>query len=129
MNQVALEIAQYLEDEGHGTLGTDLFVDMLPDVSSNVIAIFTTGGSVPDIDLPIGSPSFEILVRGESASVVYDKLKGMVDDLHQKYNEVLVTDGNHYYSILLNGEINTLGRDDKERIGYSANFSCKIRGR
>jgi hypothetical protein len=129
MNQVALEIAQYIEEQEYGTLGTDLFVDTLPDVSRDVIAVFNTGGSTPDIDLPIGSPNFEVLIRGESAGTIYGKLSTIVEDLHQTYNEVLVTGGNHYYSILLSGEINTLGRDDKGRMEYSANFNCKVRGR
>ena len=129
MNQVALEVAQFIEEEGHATLGTDLFVDSLPDVDKEVIAVFTTGGQIPDIDLPIGSPNFEILIRGESASSCFAKIESVTESLHQTYNVNLVTDGNYYYSILLNGEINNLGRDDKGRIEYSANFNCKVRGR
>lgn len=129
MNQVAYEVAQYIEDEGHATVGENLFVDSLPDVSEEAIAVFTTGGSTPDIDLPIPSPNFEILIRGESASSCFLKLESIISSLHQTYNANLVTGGNYYYSILLNGEINSLGRDEKGRIEYSANFRCKVRGR
>lgn len=129
MNQVALEIAEYLENNDIGTVGSDLFVDILPDVQNDVSAVFTTGGSTPDIDLPIASPNFEILARSESGATAFAKLKSMVDLLHQKYNITLIEGGNYYYSILLNGEINNLGRDDKGRIEYSANFRCKVRGR
>jgi hypothetical protein len=129
MNLPALEVAQYLEDNSIGIVGTDLFVDMLPDVQNDVFAVFTTGGQTPDIDLPIGSPNFELLSRSESAQTAYDLLKNAVDLLHQKMNSTLVTSGNYYYSILLNGEINSLGRDEKGRIEYSANFNCKVRGR
>ena len=129
MKQVALEVANYIEDEGHATLGTDLFVDAQPDVRTDVLSVFTTGGQSPDIDLPIPYPSFEILIRGESASTVFAKIESIVSGLHQTFNENLVSGGNYYYSILLNGEISNLGRDDKNRIEYSANFRCKVRGR
>ena len=129
MKQVALEIAQFIEEEGHATVGTNLFVDSLPDVNEEAIAVFTTGGSTPDIDLPIASPNFEILIRGESASSCFSKLESIVSSLHQTYNSNVVTGGNYYYSILLSGEINSLGRDEKGRIEYSANFRCNVRGR
>ena len=129
MTHVALEVAEYLEDNGIGTVGTDIFVDMLPDLANDAIMVYSTGGQVPDIDLPIGSPNFEVLVRSDSAATAHTKITSIVDLLHQQYNTVLVTDGNHYYSILLLGEINALGRDEKGRIEYSVNFNCKVRGR
>lgn len=129
MNHVAKEIAEYLEDSSIGTVGTDIFVDMLPDLANDVIMIYSTGGQVPDIDLPIGSPNFEVLVRSNSAETAYAKITSIVNLLHQKYNITLVTGGNYYYSILLLGEINALGRDEKGRIEYSVNFNCKVRGR
>lgn len=129
MKQVALEVAQFIEEEGHATVGENLFVDALPDVEEEAIAVFTTGGTTPDIDLPVPSPNFEILIRGESASSCFTKIESIISALHQTYNQTLVTDGNYYYSILLNGEINSLGRDEKGRIEYSANFRCKVRGR
>lgn len=129
MNLVALEVAEYLEDNSIGTVGTDLFVDMLPDVQNDVFAVFTTGGSDPDIYLPTANPSFELLSRSESAQTAYDLLESAVDLLHQKMNSTLVTNGNYYFYIFLNGEINNLGRDEKGRIEYSANFRCKVRSR
>lgn len=129
MNHIALEVAQFIASQGYATLNTDLFVDMLPDLDNDCTAVFTTGGQIPDIYLPIGSPNFEIITRSDSAQTAYERISNIVEDLHQTYNSTLVTSGNYYYSILLFGEINSLGRDEKGRIEYSANFNCKVRGR
>jgi hypothetical protein len=129
MTHPALEVAEFIEDQGYATLGTDLFVDRLPDLDNDCTVVYTTGGQIPDIYLPIPSPNFEILVRSDSAETAYERISNIVDDLHQSFNTTLVTGGNYYYSILLFGEINSLGRDEKGRIEYSANFNCKVRGR
>jgi len=129
MRHPALEVAEYINDKGYASLYKDLFVDMLPDLENDCTAVYTTGGSLPDIYLPIGSPSFEILVRSDSAESAYSRICRIVEDLHMTYNTTLVDEGNYYYSILLMGEINNLGRDEKGRIEYSANFRCKVRGR
>ena len=129
MNHVALEVAEYLEDSGIGTVNTNIFVDRLPDNTNNVISVFTTGGSTPDIDLPIPYPSFEVLVRNISAQTGYEIAESIADLLHRTYNSTLLSGGNYYYSILLQGEVNLLGRDEKDRIEYSVNFRCRVRDR
>jgi len=129
MKHIALEVAQYIQSKGIATMQEDLFVDMLPDIDNDCTVVYTTGGQVPDIDLPIGSPNFEVLVRSLSAQSAYERISQIVESLHQSYNVRLVEGGNYYYSILLFGEINHLGRDEKGRIEYSANFNCKVRGR
>jgi hypothetical protein len=129
MNLVAKEVVEYLQDNGIGTEGTDLFYDAFPDDRNNIIGIFTTGGETPDIYLPTANPSFEVLVRDTTQANAYSKISNIVALLHEKYNLQLVDDGNYYFYILLMGEINTLGRDDKQRIEYSANFRTYIRER
>ena len=129
MTHPAIEVAEYIESQGYATRNTNLFVDILPDLDDDCTVVYTTGGQVPDIDLPIASPNFEVLVRSASAQSAYGRISNIVDDLHQTFNSTLVSGGNYYYSILLFGEINNLGRDEKGRIEYSANFNCKVRGR
>jgi len=129
MTHPAIEVAEYIEEQGYATRNTDLFVDKLPDLQNDCTVVYTTGGQIPDIYLPIASPNFEILCRSNSAQTAYERISNIVDSLHQTFNSTLVSGGNYYYSILLFGEINNLGRDEKGRIEYSANFNCKVRGR
>jgi len=129
MINVALEVAEYLEDNSIGTVGTNIFVDSLPEEDGTIVSVYNTGGSSPDIDLPIPYPSFQVLVRDEQSSVAYAKIKSVVDLLVNKYNVVLVSGGNYYYSINMRGEIQNLGQDERNRKEYTVNFSCRVRGR
>ena len=129
MINVALEVAEYLEDNSIGTVGTNIFVDNLPEEDGTIVAIYNTGGSSPDIDLPIPRPSFQVLVRDDEPSVAYAKISSIVDLLEQRYNQVLVSGGNYYYSINLRGEIQNIGQDERNRKEYTVNFSCRVRGR
>jgi len=129
MKNVALEVAEYLEDNSIGTVGTNIFVDSLPEEDGTIVAVYNTGGSSPDIDLPIPAPSFQVLVRDEEASVAYAKIKSVMDLLVNQYNVTLVSGGNYYYSIHARGEIQNLGQDTRNRKEYTVNFSCKVRGR
>jgi hypothetical protein len=129
MINVASEVAEYLEDSSIGTVGTNIFVDSLPEEDGTIVAVYNTGGSSPDIDLPIPAPSFQVLVRDETPSVAYAKIKSIVDLLEHTYNSTLVSGGNYYYSINLRGEIQNIGQDERNRKEYTVNFSCRVRGR
>jgi hypothetical protein len=129
MNDVATEIATYLEDESIGTIGTDLFVGDQPDSSDNVISVFNTGGYQPDKYLPTAKPTVEVLVRNKSYASCASKIQDVVDLLHNQYNVTLVSGGNYYFYIRLVAEPSSLGRDEKGRQEFSANFEIKIRER
>lgn len=122
-------IAQYLQAQGHGTLYTDIFLSDVPDTPNNVIVINETGGVNPDTYLPTSSPTFQIYVRNLSYQSGYTKLKEIVADLHQKANVQLVESGEYFYYIFLMGEPSSIGKDEKKRKEFTANFVCKIRGR
>lgn len=129
MKHVATEVGQFLEDSEIGELETDIFIDAFPDEKNFTIGVFTTGGPKPDIYLPQADPKFMVLVRDKSAEDAWNVAESISALLHQKFNSTLVDEGNYYYSILLMGEINGLGRDKKKRIEYSINFQTKIRER
>lgn len=129
MNNVETEIATYLEEQEIGTVGTDLFVGDLPDSTDNEIAVFNTGGYQPDIYLPTSSPTIEILVRNKSYANCASKMQDIVDALHNQYNVTLISGGNYYYYIRLVAEPSSLGRDEKGRQEFSANFEIKVRER
>jgi hypothetical protein len=128
MNLPAKEVAEYLEDNSVGTVGTDIYVDQLPEQTGVVTMIASLSG-VPDIDLPTAKPGFEVLVRGSSEADVVTKIYEIVELLHRKFNTTLITGGNYYYFIKMTTEPQSLGRDEKGRIEFSANFETYIRER
>jgi hypothetical protein len=124
---IAKEIADYLESQSIGTVGTDIFIDAMPDSPNDMVVVYNTGGFEPDIDVAIEHPTFQITTRSESSATAYAKAEAIKALLHLKYNVTLEVDGIYYYFILMMNGINNLGRDEKNRIEYSINFRCKVR--
>jgi hypothetical protein len=122
------QVAQYLEDNSVGTVGTDIFLGFHPDSPNNSIAILDTGGATPDIDLTdIQSPTFQIIVRNtdhETGKTKVDTIRGL---LHNKYNSTLISGQNYFYSINLVAEGGHVGRDNVNRDMFSMNFLAKLR--
>lgn len=128
MSEIIGDVATYLQAQGIGTVGTDIFKSYLPDTADAVIAILDTGGVEPDIDLPTKSPTFQIFIRAATYSAGKSKLDSIRSALHQKRNTNLNVDGaNYYYYIYEISEGGHLGRNDKGLDEFSVNFRCLIR--
>lgn len=125
------DIANYIIDEGVqiGTtdlaLGTNLFKGYLPDDPDDCVAIFDTGGIEPDQELPVGDPTFQVLVRSSDYEKAFNCIQSIATLLHQKRN--LTIESTYYYFIYLMGEPGHIGRDTSNRDEFSVNFHCKIR--
>lgn len=122
MSFIVNDIADYLEDEGLGTVGTDIFVGMQPNTPVDCITVFDTGGAKPPIDIPTKRPTFEVLVRASvfaTGKNTLDTIRGL---LHNKYNATLVTGGNYFYSINALTEGGHLGLDEAGNDEFSINF-------
>lgn len=75
------DIADYLEDNGLGTVGTNIFVGKMPQ-DSNCIALLQTNGSPPPVDLPEKTPSFQVLIRDPAISTGVVRLMAVRNLLH-----------------------------------------------
>jgi len=109
------------------TLGSNIFTAFMPDTPAEIVAVYDTGGATPDIDIPTGSPTFQIIVRTADYENGFNLMKEIVDLLHQKMNITLAEGGTYFYSIFLMGEAGHIGRDEKSRDEFSVNFICKTR--
>jgi hypothetical protein len=120
------EIADFLEDNITGyTKGENIYKAFQPDTPNNCLVIRDTGGPPPDKYIPTADPTFQILVRNISYPAAQDIVDQIVTLLHQKAG---VTLGDHYYySIFLLGEPGYIGKDEKNRYEFSANFIAHIR--
>lgn len=125
------DIANYIQDQGKQIGGVDLslssnlFKSELPDSPDNCVALFDTGGLEPDMELPTGDPTFQILVRAASYEAAHNCIQELRNLLHQKRNVTI--GGTYYYFIYLMGEPGSLGRDAKNRDEFSVNFHCRIK--
>lgn len=120
------DITQYLEDEGVGTIGTDLFKSYMPDRGDGTsVAVLERGGTEPDPYLPTKEPTFQVLVRANDFSTGRTKLDAVRSALHRTAN--LSQGDTYFYFILATSEGGHIGRNDRGQDEFSINFRCRTR--
>lgn len=68
------DIAQVLQANGIGTLGTDIFLGHLPASPDNVVVLYPTGGFAQDLPLPDVKMTAQVLVRDKSYQAGYERI-------------------------------------------------------
>jgi hypothetical protein len=126
---IALQIAEYLEDNSIGVVGSGIFAEFLPDAPDNAVVIFSTGGITESSSAVLGydKPTVQVRVRNTSqlaaytaASVIYSLLQGA--------RNFTLPDGTLVTTIqaLQTHPVN-IGRDAKQRCEYTQNYFLEIR--
>lgn len=80
------EVASYLETQGAGTFGTDLFIGFEPESPANCVTIYPTGGRPPAASGWKEYPTMQIRVRNTEYSDGYDKAEEIFGLLHKERN-------------------------------------------
>lgn len=77
------EVVDYLETEGVGTFGTDLFIGYEPTTPTNTVTLYPTGGRPPKTD---GKeyPSIQVRIRSEDYPTGYNKAMEIYRLLHKQ---------------------------------------------
>ncbi len=116
-------LAEYLEDEGHGTVGTNIFIGKIPsEAPNNCVIVYDTGGVAPDTYIPTRSPSAQIYVRNTSYETGKEKIEAIVSSLHKEANFSIQTGEQYVYYAKLMQEPSHIGQDENDRQEFSANF-------
>ena len=114
------DIAEYLEDQAHGTVGTDIFVRFMPDSPDNCISVTQTAGRPPMVHPSTQEyPNVQIRVRNTDSATLFTLINNIYDDLHGLANTTIET---RVYSIQALGAPAFVGRDAKDREIWSVNF-------
>ena len=125
---VAKQIATYLQAQGIGTIGTDLFYGYLPDKTGlPLVCVLDTGGMRPDIDLPTKRPTFQVFVRGATFVSGKEKIEAIRALLHQSHNTTLVANQTFFYYIYALSEGGHIGRNASGQDEFSMNFEALTR--
>lgn len=114
------DIATFLEAEGIGTIGTDLFTGDIPEEPDNCVALFEYSGQPPDVVVDIDYPGLQVRVRNTNYSAARAKIQDIFELLHTFTNTAL--SGAQYISIYAVQSPHPLGRDKKNRIDFVQNF-------
>lgn len=108
------ELADFLEDEGLGTKGTDLFVGELPAEIESAIMILAASSDAPDMYLDTQYQTVEIWSRNRDAGSGYQKLEDAFTLLHRRANWDDLPNYHVYFSHAL-GNVDDLDRDVEGR--------------
>lgn len=119
------DLATYLQTQGLGTVGTDIFYSYVPGQQDTGIFVLDTGGPKPDADIPTKNPTFQVFVRASS----YDAGRAVMDNvraaLHRLANQTI---GSFYfYNILALSEGGHIGQNQAGKDEFSMNFQALTR--
>ena len=128
MPQFIDNLATYLQTQGHGTVGSDLFKGSSPDSPNDLITVVDTGGIPNELNFRgagLEVATVQVLCRNKRQEVARDKLTAISDDLHQLVNTNLGT--YTIISALAQDRPAVLNRDDKERWRLVTNYLIRYR--
>jgi len=114
------EIGTFLQSQGIGTLGANLFLGLMPDQPDNCIALFEYAGSPPDLHWNGEYPGLQVRVRDKSYQAGKAKIEQIVRVLHGLHETVL--GGTRYLLVKARGSPEVLMRDENNRIEFFINF-------
>ncbi len=126
---VAVEIAAYLDAQGHGTWDPDgpdgdIYVEAMPDTVDAGLCIYSSGGSPPDVATSLGRPAVQIIVRGtRSAYDTGQTARAILAALHGLHDMTFIDGGTRVMLCAARQtEPISLGRDENGRFQSSINF-------
>lgn len=107
------EIADYLEDESIGTVGTDIFTGELPFDGNAIISLVSSPSPEPNKSIPYYRQYVDVWARFADYDDGVSKLQAVMDLLHQKEHYELPNF--HVYLSYALGMIEDFDRDTERR--------------
>lgn len=125
-------VGDYLVSQGQGTLGTNLFLSVLPEDPDACVAVLESEGSAPLYTMGSGgividSPNLQILVRAGRDD--YPTARDKADTVRRLLATLanVTVSGIHIMRVESIGSMGLVGLDEKSRPIVSANFRCMVR--
>ena len=112
-------------------VNANIFLGDLPDTPDSCLALYQTGGQDAVHSLGAGvdetheTPTFQVRIRNASYATANTQAESVKDILDGLVNQTI--NSNEYKSIFMQGDINSLGRDDRNRINLTVNFIAKVK--
>lgn len=114
------EIGAYLATKSIGTVGTDIFLGLMPDEPDSCIALFEYAGSPPDLHWNGEYPGLQVRVRDKSYAAARTKIGEVMKQLHGLHEQML--SGTRYLLVKARGSPEVLKRDANNRVELFVNF-------
>jgi len=117
---IVKDIAEYLEDQSVGTVGTDMFVGMVREDVNNAVLLIGTSSGIQEPYYDIYEEVIDIYSRNQSSEDSYSKFQEVFNVLHRLSNTE--TDNAYiYFAHSLEGVVDA-GRDTNDRSLYRGSF-------
>lgn len=116
---IAEEFANYLEANGFGTVGTNIFVDFIPD-STNGIYVSHLGGAL-GLYTPMNEAIIDVTVKDTSASDALATINSIKNFIHRMHTTEI--NSAYIFSMLVLDEPESLGRDMEHASQYKITVS------
>jgi hypothetical protein len=132
MVQFVDNLATYLQTNGHGTLGTDLFKGSTPDrddgAFDNAITVTDAGGEANVLNEK-GASYEEIVVQIRARDKRQEKARDALLSIQALLHQIVATDLGTF-TIVRGTAVDrpsVIGRDDKERWNLVSNYEFLVR--
>lgn len=107
MSTISYQVATWLASAGFGTLGTDIFVNEIPD-DINGLWTVNMGGQLNNY-VPIEEAVVNIYSKDIKSELAVDRLERIKHTIHRQYSQTIGT--TFVYTFLIIGDIESVDRD------------------
>jgi hypothetical protein len=125
-------VGDYLVTGGHGTLGTTLFLGVMPESPDVLVAVYETSGSSPQFTMgsaatAIDAPSLQVICRGSVGDYPTARDKAVTLRTYLGSLANVTISGINIMRVAPEGSVLPMGEDENRRPMVSINFSCMVR--
>jgi len=124
MTYMVNDVGEYLEDQSHGTVGSDIFLEHMPPTPTLCTVLYAYAGSPPEIVGSIEYPMLQVKTRGSMREAAMGKMGSVNTILHTLHDTTI--EGVKYLWIAAQGSMAFAGQDRGQHPVYIQNFLvCK----
>jgi hypothetical protein len=118
-------LADFLQTEGVGTVGSDIFIGEIPLDVSDAIALTLVPSPAPDKSIPYYTQTIDVWGRFTDSEDGLSMLQSVFDAVHRQENYAIT--GYHVYLSYAAGMIEDMDRDTERRKLYKLTLSFLYR--
>lgn len=131
MATILESVGTYLQTSGQGTLGTSLFLSVMPESPDSVVAVYENTGNTPYFTMgaaatAIDRPLIQVICRAGRGD--YPTARDKADSIRSLLGAVtqMTLSGLYVLRIEPQGSVIPMGDDENLRPLVSVNFECMV---
>lgn len=132
MSTILEAIGDYLQTNGYGTQGTNLFLAVMPESPDSCVAIYESVGSTPEFTMganpwAIDRPVIQVICRAARGD--YPTARNQAENIRALLGAItdVTISSIPIMRVQTQGSVNPMGEDENQRPLVSVNFECMVR--